>query len=90
MDNMINEIYQCLIINKSIEEVIFSSVISVPLLYYTYNVFMFLFFNKPFNSRLINRNVPYSTLKNYYLLFTLVIISFLFIMMLVLIIYECL
>ena len=90
MDNMINEIYQCLIINESIEEVIFSSVISVPLLYYTYNVFMFLFFNKPFNSRLINRNVPYSTLKNYYLLFTLVIISFLFIMMLVLIIYECL
>ena len=90
MDNMINEIYQCLIINESIEEVIFSSVISVPLLYYTYNVFTFLFFNKPFNSRLINRNVPYSTLKNYYLLFTLVIISFLFIMMLVLIIYECL
>ena len=87
---MINEIYQCLIINESIEEVIFSSVISVPLLYYTYNVFTFLFFNKPFNSRLINRNVPYSTLKNYYLLFTLVIISFLFIMMLVLIIYECL
>ena len=90
MDNMINEIYQCLIINESIEEVIFSSVISVPLLYYTYNVFTFLFFNKPFNSRIINRNVPYSTLKNYYLLFTLVIISFLFIMMLVLIIYECL
>ena len=90
MDNMINEIYQCLIINESIEEVIFSSVISVPLLYYTYNVFTFLFFNKPFNSRLINRNVSYSTLKNYHLLFTLAIISFLFIMMLVLMIYECL
>ena len=87
---MINENYQCLIINESIEEVIFSSVISVPLLYYTYNVFMFLFFNKPFNSRLINRNVPYSTLKNYYLLFTLVFISFLFIMMLLLMIYACL
>ena len=90
MDNMINEIYQCLIINESIEEVILCLVLSVPLLYYTYNVFMFLFFNKPFNSRLINRNVPYSTLKNYYLLFTLVFISFLFIMMLLLMIYACL
>ena len=90
MDNMINEIYQCLIINESIEEVIFSSVISVPLLYYTYNVFTFLFFNKPFNSRLINRNVPYSTLKNYLLLFVVVSQSFVFIMMLVLMIYECL
>jgi hypothetical protein len=87
---MINEIYKCLIINESIEEIILSIVLIIPLLYYTYNVFMFLFFNKPFTSRIILRNVPYSTIRNYFILSILVLQSFLFTTMLILLIYECL
>ncbi len=87
---MINEINKCLIINESIEEIILSIVLIIPLLYYTYNVFMFLFFNKPFTSRIILRNVPYSTIRNYFILFILVFQSFLFTKMLILLIYECL